>query len=294
MSCGFWPAAVIPYIEQPRLDLGPISIYSFGALVAAALLLGLEIFRRRTARAGLDPAIGSRLIRWTLVGGLAGAHLVDRLFYGFGETLANPLLLLMPWHGISSYGGLLGGTVGAWLFVRRHPQGPDTWRYLDAIAYALPFGFILGRLGCFLAFDHVGAPTTFFLGQEYLDGVVRHNLGLEEALAWIAIAAVVAVVGRTVRRPGVLVGLVAVLYAPTRFLLDFLRISDERHAGLLVSQYASLALFAAGVWVLVRIARSTRTVPAPRPPTRVSILSQGDRSWKLVTSCRRNAARRAR
>ena len=247
---------MIPYIEQPGLDLGLIHIHAFGALVAAALLIGLEIFRRRSARAGLDAAVGSRLAGWILVGGLLGAHLVDRLFYNFGETLSDPLSLLILWEGISSYGGLIGGTVGAWLFLRRNPQGPNSWRYLDAVAYAVPFAFVLGRLGCFLAFDHVGAPTTFVLGQEYVDGVVRHNMGLEEALYWVVIATVTAVFGRTARRPGFFVGLVAVLYAPGRFLLDFLRISDERYAGLIVSQYASILVFAIGVWVLLRVVRS--------------------------------------
>lgn len=253
---------MIPYIEQPSLDLGLVSIHAFGVLLAAALLVGLEIFRRRLAHLGLDSDVGSRLTGWILVGGLLGAHLVDRLFYNFGETVADPLSLLILWEGISSYGGLIGGAVGAWLFLRRHPQGENSWRYLDAVAYALPFAFILGRLGCFLAFDHVGAPTTFFLGQEYLDGVVRHNMGLEEALYWVAISAVMVVLGRTARRPGFFVGWLAVLYAPGRFLLDFLRVSDERHAGLIVSQYASILVFAIGLWVLWRVVGSRKDAAA--------------------------------
>jgi len=249
---------MIPYIQQPSLELGPISIQAFGVLLAAAALIGLAIFRRRSTGAGLDREVGSQLVGWVLIAGFLGAHLVDRLLYNLGETLANPLSLLTPWEGISSYGGLLGGTVGALLFLRRHPQGEKNWRYLDAIAYALPFGFIVGRLGCFLAFDHVGAPTDFFLGQAYEDGIVRHNMGFEEALYWVGIAVAMAAFGRTARQPGLFVGLLAVLYAPGRFLLDFLRVSDERYAGLIISQYASVVLFAIGLWVLWRVIRARR------------------------------------
>ncbi len=249
---------MIPYIQQPTLELGPISIQPFGVLLVAAAMIGADIFRRRSVGAGLDLDVGSRLVVWVLIAGFLGAHLVERLLYNPGETLANPLSLLMPWKGISSYGGLFGGTVGALLFLRRHPQGEKNWRYLDAIAYALPFGFIFGRLGCFLAFDHVGAPTDFFLGQAYEDGVVRHNMGLEEALYWIGIAVAMAAFGRTARQPGFFVGLLAVLYAPGRFLLDFLRVSDERYAGLIISQYASVVLFAIGLWVLWRVIRARR------------------------------------
>ena len=252
---------MIPYIEPPALDLGPITIHAFGVLVALALVVGLEMFRRRATRSGLDAGVASRLSGWVLIAGVLGAHLVDRLFYNLGETLADPLSLFAVWEGISSFGGMLGGILGAWLFFRRHPQGHDTWRYLDAMAYAVPVAWLIGRIGCFLAFDHVGLPTGFFLGQEYRDGVVRHNLGLEEALYWIPVAAMVAYLGRRPRTPGVLAATVAILYAPGRFLLDFLRVSDDRVGGLIVSQYAAIALFLVGLCFLVRKAGPGSTRP---------------------------------
>ena len=253
---------MLPYIEQPSLSLGPVTIHAFGVLVAAGIWVALEVFRRRASRAGLDLKVGGRLTTWVLIWGLAGAHLFDRLLYNPDQTLADPLSLFAFWDGISSYGGLIGGAIGAVTYLLRHPQGPRTWQYVDAIAYALPFAFVLGRLGCFLAYDHVGAPTDLFWGQTYVDGVVRHNMGLEEALYWALLCGVVIAVGRERRRPGTIVGLVALLYAPGRFFLDFLRISDERHAGLLVSQYASVAVAAIGAYILWRIARMPVTEPA--------------------------------
>lgn len=254
---------MLPYFEQPSLDLGPLTVHAFGALFALGVIVGIEVFDRRARKAGLDGDVARGLGLWLLVGGLVGAHLVDRLLYNFDETLADPLSLFLPWMGLSSFGGLFGGLLAAALFFRRHPQGRErTWRYLDALAYAVPFGWFLGRVGCFLAFDHVGTPTTFFLGQEYADGVVRHNLGFEEALYWLPIAAIMVFVGRRERSPGTLVGLLAVLYAPGRFLLDFLRVSDERHAGLLVSQYAAIALLLFGVWALWQARRAPPSTAA--------------------------------
>ena len=241
---------MIPYIEQPILELGPVTIHAFGVLLALGLLVGMEIFRRRSARVGLDPDVAVQMTSWVLISGLVGAHLVDRLFYNFGATLEDPLSLLYIWEGISSFGGLLGGAVGAMLFFWRHPKGKNTLRYVDQMAVALPVGWFLGRVGCFFAFDHVGTPTDFFLGQEYLDGVVRHNLGLEEALLWIPIAATLFILGRKQRQPGFLVGMLAVLYAPGRFMLDFLRIGDAGFGGLIVSQWASIVLFAVGAGML--------------------------------------------
>ena len=275
---------MIPYIDQPTLALGSVTIHAFGVLLAVALLVGVVLFRRRSARVGLNPDIALRMVFWVLVSGLIGAHLVHALFYDFGATLEDPLSLLFVWDGISSFGGLLGGALGAALFFWCHPQGTDSLRYLDQAAVALPVGWFIGRVGCFFAFDHVGVPTDFFLGQTYLDGVVRHNLGLEEALVWIPIGATLFVLGRKQRQPGVLVGALAVLYAPARFLLDFLRVGDAGVGGLIVSQYGSIALFTLGAGVLwyVRRGRTATTsgeddgrVAAPKPARRQTLLKYG-------------------
>ena len=61
--------------------------------------------------------------------------------------------------------------------------------------------------------------------------------------------------------PGRLTGLIAIVYGPARFLFDFLRESeagrgvstpDLRYLGLTPAQYFSLAIFAAGVYLMVR------------------------------------------
>ena len=243
---------MIPYFPQPSLPLGPFTIHAFGVLVAAAVLVGVSILKRRSLAEGLDPDIATRLVTHVLVCGFVGAHLVDRLVYFPAETLAEPWTLLFLWEGLSSFGGFLGGLVGALIFFRRTRLGDRTLRYLDAIAYALPFGWVLGRLGCFLAYDHPGEPTTFFLGQRYLDGLVRHNLGLEEALYTIPVAVLFTVLGQKRRPAGFFLGLLAVLYAPARFFLDFLRIVDVRYLGLTPGQYGAIALLIAGLVILMR------------------------------------------
>jgi phosphatidylglycerol---prolipoprotein diacylglyceryl transferase len=255
---------MIPYFEQPSLGLGPITIYSFGLLVAAGILTGLAVARRRARDLGLDPAFVGQLVAWIVVGGFLGAHLADRLLYNFGETWRDPLSLLRIWEGISSYGGFFGAIAGGWLLLRHHAPDHARWRYVDVAAYGLPFGWFLGRLGCFVAYDHVGVPTTALVGQTYVDGLVRYNLGLLEAIfTLLVLIPFVVIVGRREPRPGVLAGGLAVVYAAGRFLLDFLRVDDERYLGLIASQYASLALFALGAAVLWRSLRRPGAHPLP-------------------------------
>ncbi len=242
---------MLPYFEQPRLSLGPITIHAFGVLVAVAMLVGMRVVHKRAAASGLEGARADRLVTWILLAGFLGAHLADRLIYFPAETWADPVSLLKVWEGLSSMGGFIGAVTGALLFFRRH-GAQQRWEYLDAVAYGFPFGWIFGRLGCFLAFDHPGAPTSFFLAQTYRDGVVRHNLGLVEALFTIPLALAVRALGRRARPPGFFVGVLAALYAPVRFSFDFLRAVDVRYLGLTPGQWGSIGLGAAAAVILWR------------------------------------------
>jgi phosphatidylglycerol:prolipoprotein diacylglycerol transferase len=130
-------------------------------------------------------------------------------------------------------------------------RGAQGWRYLDLIAYAFPFAWVFGRAGCTVAFDHPGYATTFFLAERYTDGVVRHNLGLDEALLTIPLVILFWLLGRgKAHLPGFFVGLIAVVYAPIRFLLDTLRWDDARYFGFTPGQYSSIALLVLGAVVL--------------------------------------------
>lgn len=250
---------MIPYFEQPTLHLGPLTIHAFGVLVAMAVWVGHRVYQRRVRATGLDPVLGDRLLTFMLVGGFIGAHLVDRLVYFPRVTMADPLSILKIWEGLSSFGGFLGAVVGAWVFMRKVPFGSVSWAYLDAVAYAFPFGWIFGRLGCFVAFDHPGLETTFFLAERYYDGKIRHNLGLDEAIYTVFISAMFYVLARKKRYPGYFLGLLPLIYAPFRFLADFLRTRDVRYGGLTPGQWGTMALVVLGVGIMTSGRRRART-----------------------------------
>lgn len=251
---------MIPYIVQPVLRWGPIHVYAFGVLVALAVIVGGWITRRRAVAQGLDEPVLSALLTWIVVGGFVGGHVIDALVYEPAKVAADPLSLLRIWESLGSFGGFVGAAVGALLFLRRRPLGADAWRYLDAIAYAFPFGWIFGRLGCALAFDHPGVATRSFFGERFVDGVVRHNLGLEEAVFTIVVAVAFYLLGRKERRPGFFVALLPLVYAPVRFALDALRIGDARYDGLTPAQIGSFALVVVGI----AVALASRRIASPR------------------------------
>ena len=154
---------MLPYFEQPAWHLGPLTIHAFGVVVAFAAWLGLTLVQQRFARLGLDPLFGQRLEGWMLVGGIIGAHVFSVLFY-FPRAGSDPWMILRFWEDISSFGGFLGGLIGALLcfYLRARNEDRRTkLAYLDAIAFVFPAALAIGRFGCALAHDHPGTVTRF-------------------------------------------------------------------------------------------------------------------------------------
>ncbi len=278
---------MIPYFPQPELHLfGPITIHAFGAIVAAAIIVGWGMAVARSRRKGLDPEILEDLLLYVVLSGFVVAHLYSVLAYFPREAMENPLLLLKFWEDISSFGGFAGGLLGLWIFFRFKARNVDAaarLRYLDVIAYVFPFAWAIGRLACTAAHDHPGTVTTFPLGislkspeaQAYIAFFYReagrladlppraelakmafHDLGWYEFLyvAFLMVPAFL-VLDRKPRPPSFFLIAFPLLYVPARFFFDFLRIGDARYFGLTPAQYAGIAVFLAVVFLMVRIAR---------------------------------------
>lgn len=243
----------IPYFEQPTLRLGPLSIRAFGALVAMAIIVGAEIINRRALAERLSLEKARRLTWWIALPGFIVAHVFDRLVYHPAEWVQDPLSIFWIWKSLSSFGGFIGAVLGAGMFARRHMTKHEIWRYLDVIAYGFVFGWILGRLGCTLAYDHPGRETTSFLAQYYSDGKPRFNLGMIEAAYFVPLSVTFYALGRKRRPTGFYLGLLCLLYAPFRFFLDFARFVDVRYLGLTPAQWGSLIVIAVGIGIIRRV-----------------------------------------
>ena len=287
---------MIPFADLPPLQVGPLTVQVFGLTVAVAVLVGLAIARRRFARFGLDSTAGEKMATWLLVGGFLGAHLFAVLFYFPDQVVRDPWLLLRVWEHISSFGGMIGGFVGAALYLwLRAPDIRQRWAYLDVAAFVFPFSLAIGRVGCALIHDHPGRVTDFPLSVSLESETARdlisyfyaaagetaalpppsalpslgfHDLGLYEAayLAAVVLPALL-VLDRKARPAGFFLCAFAVLYMPVRFGLDFLRVSDATYVGLTPAQWVAAAVFGSVplLWNRVRRHRPSGTPAVALP-----------------------------
>jgi phosphatidylglycerol:prolipoprotein diacylglycerol transferase len=254
---------VLPYVEQPVLDLGFYRLEAFPVLVGAALVVEFQLVMRRAPARGIARVAASSLLTWAIVLGILGAHLFDLVAYRPRDLIESPLALLEPWRGISSFGGMLGGLLGVYVVMRRRAMSrADMVRFADCLLFALPFTLAVGRLGCALQHDHPGVSSTHWLAVAFPDGP-RFDLGLLEFFYVALLAGAFALLDRRRWPDGFYVGLFFAAYGPVRFALDSLRVSEARYLGWTPGQYLSLAGFAVGVSILWWVLRRPAAVSSP-------------------------------
>ena len=246
---------VIPYFELREIPIGGgRSIAAFGTLVLLGILAGAWFAERRGRAVGVPAGEIPGAVLSAVVPGLALAHFVALLPHGDWSARA----VLQFWNGMSSFGGLLGAFAGLTGYYWRTKR---SWLpTADVLAEALVVGWVFGRLGCTLVHDHIGRRSEFLLAIRFPDGP-RHDLGFYELLYTLAVLVpAVVVLNRGRWRAGTSVVVLALLYAPVRFLGDFLRNTDlpgadVRYLGLTVGQYGALMLLGVGVAIALRSRR---------------------------------------
>src|SRR6516165_1692577 len=153
----------------PYLHLGPLTIPTFGLMVAVALISAAYILQADFNRRGFQ-ADAFLMITIAGLAGIAGAklyHLLEEPAVFF----ANPMALLFSRYGFAWFGGFIGGC-GAMLILGWR-AGLPLLEFLDACSPAAAFGYGIGRIGCFLSGDgDYGVPTSLPWGMSFPNGLV--------------------------------------------------------------------------------------------------------------------------
>lgn len=247
---------MIPYFELTKISLGPLTLHAWGMFLACGFFVGALTAGWMAKKRGLKPSIVYDLVPWLAIAGMLGGRIVHVLVYDPAYYAAHPLETFAIWQGgLSVYGGLFACIAcGVWYLRRKHV---DVFAYADVMVFGLPFGKILGRIGCFLIHDHPGTLTDFALGVKYPNGEVRHDLGLYLAINAVLLSLLFVWLARKPRKTGTYIIIFSLWYGIARFFLDFLRVVDVRYAGLTPGQYFSLlcVLFGFGLalWIKNRV-----------------------------------------
>jgi len=234
----------------PDLNIGPITLHTFGLMFALAFLAAGAVVGRRLKELGKPVDWAYEVIFSGLVGGVVGA----RLYYVV-QNNAYESSELLSGSGLVWYGGAIGGALAvlAWAWYR------DFFglTLLDVCAPALALGYAIGRIGCQLSGDgDYGKPWDGPWAMAYPDGTLPtrqevHPTPVYETLA-MGVGALILWNLRDRFRAGVLFAIYLVYAGTERFLVEFIRRNDDVFAGLTTPQLESLGMMAIGiVWIAV-------------------------------------------
>ena len=255
---------------QPDLDLGPITLKTFGLAFALAFIAIGALAARRFKELSKPTDWAYEIAFAALLGGLVGSRLYF-VVQNYDAVKHDLLGNLFSGSGLVWYGGVLGGAIAVVLWARW--RGMLNLGLLDFAAPLLALGYAIGRIGCQVSGDgDYGIRSSLPWAMGYPHGTVPTPPGVTvqptpiyETLA-MGLVALWLWRARDRYRPGILFAFYLVLAGVERLLVEFIRRNKEVFAGLTAAQLESLGLLIAGLLCLVLAARRgpLRREPAGR------------------------------
>ena len=250
------------------LKFGPITIYSFGVLMAFGFYFGSLVSVKEYERRGGDGESLWSLLVWVFLLGLASSRILS-IFNDPRAFLEAPLTEIFAGAGFVWYGGFLGGAAAAWILGRQ--RGMSFLTLADCCAPGLALGQAFGRIGCHVSGDgDWGTVTDLPWGYAYTNGMVPwehapgvlvHPTPIYEAVAYTAVFAFIWHWRHRNPPLGSLFAAYLVGNGFFRFLVEFIRIEPKWLFGLSQAQLIGAVLVVAGILWLIRLRGGE---PAPR------------------------------
>ena len=241
-------------------SIGPLTIHTYGVLVAAGVLVALGLAAKQAGKTGVSRDRILDFGMYTLLSGIIGARvffvLTDWSYYRF-----HPADIVKIWEGgLVFYGGVLLAIPTALWYVKR--SGLRLWPTADIWAPSLAIGHAIGRIGCFCAGCCYGRPAgglpwaVTFTSADTLavKGVPLHPTQLYESAGELVNFLVLILLKRRQSFQGQLFWVYILNYSVIRSVVEMFRGDSVRGflvPGFSISQGISVLMFASAVLMLV-------------------------------------------
>lgn len=255
-------------MHRTLLELGPLTIHSYGFFLALSFALGIWLAGVRAEKRGIPTeriTDVSLIIIVVTILGARGLYVAAHWEQFQGRWLD----VFRTWEGgLTMYGGAVPAVIVGMWFLRR--WGIDAWKAADAMTPSLALGLGLTRVGCFLSGCCFGKPTDLPWGVVFPTecyagsvhpGVPLHPAQLYASAVGFVLFGILLAVDRRSLPTGRLFLLFLALYAAARFLLDLVREYDPTAVpvsgvSLTLNQWVSLLVlvFVALRWTHARAA----------------------------------------
>jgi phosphatidylglycerol:prolipoprotein diacylglycerol transferase len=207
---------------------GPVSLYTYGLMLALAFWAGISLAKKEAVRTGVDPDQITDLSFYILVAALLGARILF-ILTDLRRFVEDPVEIIRIWNGgLVFYGGFFGGVLAGFIFIRINRL--PFWKTTDIMAPGLVLGQAIGRIGCLLAGCCYGKVCDFpwavtFHHPDSLApvGLPLHPTQLYAAAAKIGIFAYLWAIRKKKRFEGQIFWQYVFLYGLARSMIEFFR-----------------------------------------------------------------------
>lgn len=264
---------VIPFpaFDPVLIQLGPFAIRWYALAYIVGILAGWAYARALVRADSLWGGKSSKnsapltvldfddFVVWVTLGIILGGRIGYVLFYNPAHFAAHPLEIIQLWNGgMSFHGGFTGCVLAVVLFAKK--RSLPILSLGDITCAVGTIGIFLGRIANFINGELWGRAADVSWAMVFPSGgpMPRHPSQLYEAvLEGLVLFAVLFVAMRAgaLKRPGMIIGLFAVVYALARSICELFREPDAQlgflWGGATMGQLLSIPLFLAGVGFIV-------------------------------------------
>jgi phosphatidylglycerol:prolipoprotein diacylglycerol transferase len=273
------PLLVIPFpaFDPVLVHIGPFAIRWYALAYIVGILVGWA-YARALVRA--DSLWGGKapltvldfddFVVWVTLGIILGGRIGYVLFYNLPHFAAHPLEIVQLWNGgMSFHGGFTGCVLAVVLFAKK--RSLPILSLGDITCAVGTIGIFLGRIANFINGELWGRAADVPWAMVFPNGgpIPRHPSQLYEAgLEGLVLFAVLLAAMRAgaLKRPGLIIGLFAVIYAVARSFSEFFREPDAQlgflWGGATMGQLLSIPLFLAGIGFIIYALKHPRTQSA--------------------------------
>lgn len=236
--------------------IGPVPIYSYGAMMAVAAIVCGFLLCRAAKENHVNPDTMLDFIFWIVLAGIVGSRLLF-IFLNLGYFIRHPLeVFFIHQGGLAWQGGMILSTIVGALFIRLHKM--PILKTLDLVIPYAALGQAIGRIGCFL--------NGCCYGREWAQGIYfpvhearLHPTQLYSAVNLFVIFLVLKAWQKRNSVDGRIFTWYFILSASERFVVQFFRADyNPIFLGLGVFQIINILTLAAAIYGDVYLLRRTR------------------------------------
>jgi len=256
-------------IDPVIFDKWGIEVTWHGLFTALGVIIGVTVATAFARRAGYQEDTIYNVALCLVIGGIIGARALY-VIENFSDFKDDPIdIIRVNTGGISIYGALIGGTIGAWLYayIRKVPNIP---RGADIAVLGGILGMAVGRIGDVINGEHFASDTGLPWGVVYTHAnspsVLAERAGLitqpqhpavaYELIGDLVIFGILLLIYLRVNRAGVTFFAFVFLYGLLRTFVSFLRLDDIVFLGLRTAQLIGIASMVIGLGGIIYLLRT--------------------------------------